>query len=110
MTCHVGTIPLGMLGAEFGLSLGQSIAAIVAGLGLGILCPAFTGQLGPKVSIHCHICATYMAAADDDKHSLVFARSLARDIGNCLPSLSFINPLLTAQQASDSGVRSYAVS
>jgi len=35
---------------EFGLSLGQSGAAIVVDLGLGILCPAFTGQLGPKVS------------------------------------------------------------
>ena len=96
MTCHVGTIPLGMLGAEFGLTLGQSVAAIVVGLGLGILCPAFTGQLGPKVSIHCHVCVTFMAAADD-KHSLVFARSLVRDIGNCLLSISFINYLLTAQ-------------
>ena len=49
MTCHVGTVPLGMLGPEFGLSLNQSIAAVVAGTVLGALCTSFTGTLGPKV-------------------------------------------------------------
>ena len=53
MTCHVGTLPLGLLGPQiFFLSLGQSVAAIVAGTFLGALCTAFTGTLGPKV---CHL-------------------------------------------------------
>jgi hypothetical protein len=49
LTCHVGTIPIGLLGPEFGLSLGQSVAAIVVGTMLGSLCTAYTGTLGPKV-------------------------------------------------------------
>lgn len=51
LTCHVGTIPIGILGPEFGLSLNQSIAAIVVGTMLGALCTAYTGTLGPKVSL-----------------------------------------------------------
>lgn len=51
LTCHVGTLPLGVLGPEFGLSLNQSVAAIVAGTLLGSLCTAFCGTLGPKVTL-----------------------------------------------------------
>lgn len=51
LTCHVGTLPIGVLGPEFGLSLNQSIAAIVVGTILGALCTAYTGTLGPKVSL-----------------------------------------------------------
>ena len=50
MTCHVGTLPIGILGPEFGLSLGQSVAAIVVGTFLGAMCTAYTGTLGPKVN------------------------------------------------------------
>jgi hypothetical protein len=50
MTCHVGTVPIGILGPQFGLSLGQSVAAIVVGTMLGASCTAYTGTLGPKVS------------------------------------------------------------
>ena len=49
MTCHVGTLPIGFLGPEFGLSLKQSVAAIVVGTFLGSLCTAYCGTLGPKV-------------------------------------------------------------
>lgn len=49
LTCHVGTIPIGILGPEFGLSLQQSVAAIVVGTMLGALCTSYTGTLGPKV-------------------------------------------------------------
>ena len=49
LTAHVGTLPLGVLGPEFGLSLNQSIAAIVVGTLLGAACTAYTGTLGPKV-------------------------------------------------------------
>lgn len=50
VTCHVGTLPIGILGPEvFGLSLNQSVAAIVAGTILGSLCTGSTGTLGPKV-------------------------------------------------------------
>lgn len=50
LTCHVGTLPLGVLGPELGLSLKQSVAAIVVGTVLGALCTAYTGTLGPRVS------------------------------------------------------------
>ena len=49
LTVHVGLVPLGLLGPEFGLSLQQTVAATVAGNILGAACPAFTGTLGPKV-------------------------------------------------------------
>jgi hypothetical protein len=49
LTCHVGTIPIGLLGPEFGLSLQQSVLAIVVGTMLGALCTSYTGTLGPKV-------------------------------------------------------------
>lgn len=49
VTCHAGTVPIGLLGAEFGLSFHQCIAAIVVGNILGALCTAFCGTLGPKV-------------------------------------------------------------
>ncbi|KAJ9609784.1 hypothetical protein H2200_006112 [Cladophialophora chaetospira] len=51
MTCHVGTLPLGVLGPEFGLTLGQSVAAIVVGTILGAMCTAYTGTLGPKTGL-----------------------------------------------------------
>lgn len=53
VTCHVGTLPIGLLGPDpsvFGLSLGQSVAAIVVGTILGSLCTGSTGTLGPKVN------------------------------------------------------------
>lgn len=50
MTLHVGTIPIGFLGPQFGLTLGQSVAAIVVGTFLGALCTGYCGTLGPKVS------------------------------------------------------------
>lgn len=46
-----GTIPIGVLGPEFGLSLGDSCAAIVVGTFLGALCTAYTGTLGPKTGL-----------------------------------------------------------
>ncbi|PMD29706.1 hypothetical protein L207DRAFT_445071 [Hyaloscypha variabilis F] len=51
LTCHVGTLPIGVLGPEFGLSLNQSVAAIVVGTVLGALCTAYTGTLGPKLGL-----------------------------------------------------------
>jgi Permease for cytosine/purines, uracil, thiamine, allantoin len=50
MTLHVGTLPIGFLGPEFGLTLNQSVAAIVIGTFLGALCTGYCGTLGPKVS------------------------------------------------------------
>jgi hypothetical protein len=51
MICNVGKLPIGLLGPAFGLSLNQSVAAIVVGTFLGALCPGYTGTLGPKVSM-----------------------------------------------------------
>lgn len=54
LTCHVGTLPIGLLGPDpevFGLSLGQSVGCIVGGTLLGALCTAYCGTLGPKVCI-----------------------------------------------------------
>lgn len=52
LNVHVGVVPLGVLGPEFGLSLNQTIAAAVVGSLLGSICTAFDGTLGPKVSSH----------------------------------------------------------
>lgn len=55
MTCHVGTLPIGVLGPDtFALSFGQSVGAIIAGTWLGALCTAYCGTLGPKVSQQIH--------------------------------------------------------
>ncbi|RMD41677.1 hypothetical protein DV735_g3450, partial [Chaetothyriales sp. CBS 134920] len=51
MTCHVGTIPLGVIGPEFGLTLGDCAAAVVVGTFLGALCTAYAGTLGPKTGL-----------------------------------------------------------
>ncbi|KAI9729339.1 MAG: hypothetical protein M1818_008539 [Claussenomyces sp. TS43310] len=51
MTCHVGTLPIGYLGPQWGLSLPQCIAAIVVGTWLGALCTAYCGTLGPKLGL-----------------------------------------------------------
>lgn len=52
MTLHVGTLPIGFLGPEFGLTLNQSVSAIVVGTFTGALCTGYCGTLGPKVSLH----------------------------------------------------------
>jgi purine-cytosine permease-like protein len=51
LNVHVGVIPLGILGPEFGLSLKQSVAASIVGTVLGALCTSFTGTLGPKLGL-----------------------------------------------------------
>ncbi|CAG8974588.1 hypothetical protein HYALB_00004385 [Hymenoscyphus albidus] len=51
LTCHVGAIPIGMLGPEWGLSLKQSIAGSVVGTILGALCTGYCGTLGPKLGL-----------------------------------------------------------
>jgi purine-cytosine permease-like protein len=51
LNVHVGVVPLGLLGPEFGLSLGQTIAASVVGNILGALCTAFDGTLSPKLGL-----------------------------------------------------------
>ena len=63
LNCHVGALPLGVLGPEFGLSLNQSVAAIVVGILLGSLCTAFCGTLGPKVK---HPCPNSLKAIPTD--------------------------------------------
>ncbi|KAK0756037.1 hypothetical protein N5P37_011410 [Trichoderma harzianum] len=51
LNIHVGVLPLGLLGPEFGLSLKQSIAASIIGIILGALMTATTGTLGPKLGM-----------------------------------------------------------
>jgi purine-cytosine permease-like protein len=51
LNVHVGVIPLGVLGPEFGLSLRQSIAAGIVGTMLGAFCTASTGTLSPKLGL-----------------------------------------------------------
>lgn len=53
LTCHVGTIPIGLLGTDpavYGLSLPHALGAIVLATVLGAACTAYCGTLGPKVS------------------------------------------------------------
>ncbi|KAI9050785.1 hypothetical protein LZ554_004904 [Drepanopeziza brunnea f. sp. 'monogermtubi'] len=59
MTCHVGVVPIGVLGPEFGLSLNQSMSAIVVGTCLGTLCTAFCATLGPKLGLRSMATARY---------------------------------------------------
>jgi hypothetical protein len=47
---HIATLPVGLLGPEFGLSLKLSLVAIVVGTLLGAFFPAYCATLGPKVS------------------------------------------------------------
>lgn len=47
---HIATLPVGLLGPEFGLSLQLSVAAIVVGTLLGSFFPAYCATLGPKVN------------------------------------------------------------
>ncbi|KAH8658531.1 permease for cytosine/purines, uracil, thiamine, allantoin-domain-containing protein [Ilyonectria robusta] len=51
LNTHVGTLALGILGPEFGLSLRQSIASAVIGIVLGALTTSYTGTLGPKLGM-----------------------------------------------------------
>ena len=51
MVMHVGTIPLGVLGPEFGLNFKQSMSAVVVGICAGACFPAYTGTLGPKLGL-----------------------------------------------------------
>ncbi|KAI5459018.1 permease for cytosine/purines, uracil, thiamine, allantoin-domain-containing protein [Mariannaea sp. PMI_226] len=51
LNVHVGVLPLGLLGPEFGLSLRQSIASAVIGIILGAMTTAYTGTLGPKLGM-----------------------------------------------------------
>jgi purine-cytosine permease-like protein len=59
LNVHVGVVPLGILGPEFGLSLNQTIAATIAGTLLGSLCTAYTGTLGPKLGLRQIACSRF---------------------------------------------------
>lgn len=51
LSIHVGVLPIGIIGAELGLSLRTNIAASILGIILGALCPAYCGTLGPKLGL-----------------------------------------------------------
>ena len=57
LNIHVGVIPLGVLGAEFGLSLKQTVGAAIVGNILGALCTAWDGTLSPKVGTGPYPCS-----------------------------------------------------
>ncbi|POS84165.1 hypothetical protein EPUL_004194, partial [Erysiphe pulchra] len=59
LTCHVGAIPMGILGPEFGLTFGQCVAAIILGAFLGSSCSALCGTLGPKLGLRAIATARY---------------------------------------------------
>jgi cytosine/uracil/thiamine/allantoin permease len=51
LNLQVGTLILGILGAEFGLNLKQNIAATTIGTLIGAICPAFSGTMSPKTGL-----------------------------------------------------------
>ncbi|CCU81768.1 purine-cytosine permease [Blumeria hordei DH14] len=51
LICHVGSLPIGMIGPELGLTFGQSVTAITIGTMFGAICTAFCGSLGPKLGL-----------------------------------------------------------
>ncbi|KAI9710073.1 MAG: hypothetical protein M1828_002220 [Chrysothrix sp. TS-e1954] len=59
LNCHIGVVPLGILGPTFGLSLKQTIASAIIGNALGALCTAYTGTLGPRLGLRQIGCARY---------------------------------------------------
>lgn len=50
MFCNPGGLPIGVLGAQWGLSLQESVVATVVGTIIGALLVAWCGVLGAKVS------------------------------------------------------------
>ncbi|RKF82312.1 Purine-cytosine permease FCY21 [Golovinomyces cichoracearum] len=58
-TCHVGALPLGMLGPEFGLTFYQSASASLIGAFLGSICTASCATLGPKLGLRAMATARY---------------------------------------------------
>lgn len=59
LNMHVGTVPLGLVGAEvFELDLKQIVGAAIIGNLLGALCTAWCGTISPKVSLFCEQTAT----------------------------------------------------
>ncbi|KAJ9298858.1 hypothetical protein DTO271G3_3100 [Paecilomyces variotii] len=48
---HVGTIPMGVLGAEYGLSFNGAMSSATVGITVGALFTAYTGTLGPKLGL-----------------------------------------------------------
>lgn len=48
---HVGTVPLGVLGAEYGLSFNGAMSSATVGIMVGALFTAYTGTLGPKLGL-----------------------------------------------------------
>ncbi|KAI6247030.1 Purine-cytosine permease FCY22 [Erysiphe necator] len=59
LTCHVGALPMGMLGPDFGLTFRQCLAAIIIGAFLGSACSASCGTLGPKLGLRAIATARY---------------------------------------------------
>ncbi|KPI36510.1 Vitamin B6 transporter TPN1 [Cyphellophora attinorum] len=51
LNVHFGQVPIGLVGAEFGLSLGWNLAAIIGGIAAGALLSAFCATLGPKLGL-----------------------------------------------------------
>ena len=67
LNVHVGVLPLGVLGAEFGLDLKQTVGATVVGNLLGCLCTAYDGTLSPKV------CQDIRAILENDTDQLLYS-------------------------------------
>lgn len=51
VTMHVGTIPLGVLGATYGLSFNGAMSSATVGICAGACCSAFTATLGPQLGM-----------------------------------------------------------
>lgn len=79
LNVHVGVIPLGLLGAEFGLTLGQNVAATLIGSALGAICTGYNGTLSPKVSSKL-VAIGMFDNANPFIHSSVFVKLPSRGI------------------------------
>ncbi|TQS34445.1 hypothetical protein Golomagni_05172 [Golovinomyces magnicellulatus] len=59
LSCHVGGLPVGMLGYEFGLTFYQSASSSLIGMFFGALCTASCATLGPKLGLRAMATARY---------------------------------------------------
>ncbi|KAI1614913.1 permease for cytosine/purines, uracil, thiamine, allantoin-domain-containing protein [Exophiala viscosa] len=91
---HVATLPVGLLGPEFGLSLQLSVVAIVVGTLLGSFFPAYCATLGPKLGLRAIATSRYSFGFWGAKVCAVI--NIVVNVGFAVVSLVLAGQLLSA--------------
>ncbi|KAH8892156.1 hypothetical protein GQ53DRAFT_647181 [Thozetella sp. PMI_491] len=91
---HIASVPVGLLGPEFGLSLQLSMAAIVIGVLLGSFFTAYCATLGPKLGLRAIGIARYSFGFWGAKLCAVI--NILLNVGFGVVAVVFSGQLLTA--------------